>query len=163
AVGLGHFLGGGAFTYSVGPAVSLPIFEGGRLRAQYRGATADLDGAVEAYNGVVLDAVRQTADAMTQVTSLESQRTDQQAALDSATRSFALAQTRYRTGLSDQIVMLNAESTLLTAREQMATLIANSTIQRVTLLLSVGGGFAPPQDSETKSAAIPSKTDIAKD
>jgi len=123
---------------------------------------------VESYNGVVLDAVRQTADAMTQVASLESQRTDQQAAVDSATRSFALAQTRYRTGLSDQIVMLNAESTLLTAREQMAALIANSTIQRVTLLLSVGGGFTLPPSSGngTKSAAIaPSstKTELAKD
>jgi outer membrane protein TolC len=112
--------------------------------------------------------VHQTADAMTQVASLESQRTDQQEALDSATRSFALAQTRYRTGLSDQIVMLNAESTLLTAREQMAALIANSTIQRVTLLLSVGGGFTLPPSSGngTKSAAIaPSstKTELAKD
>jgi outer membrane protein TolC len=61
--------------------------------------------------------------------------------------------------------MLNAESTLLTAREQMAALIANSTIQRVTLLLSVGGGFMPPPESgDTKSAARSStKTELAKD
>jgi outer membrane protein TolC len=63
--------------------------------------------------------------------------------------------------------MLTAESTLLTAREQMATLVANSTIQRVTLLLSVGGGFTPPNDSGgTESAAIApvsTKIDIAKD
>jgi NodT family efflux transporter outer membrane factor (OMF) lipoprotein len=167
SIGLGRLLDSSSFTYGAGPAIHLPIFDAGRIRANYAGATADLDGAVEAYNGVVLDAVRQTADAMTQVKSLESQRTDQQEALDSATRSFALAQTRYRTGLSDQIVMLNAESTLLTAREQMATLVANSTIQRVTLLLSVGGGFNPAPDSgNTKAAtAIPTstKTDIAKD
>lgn len=166
AIGLSRLLDGSSFTYGVGPAIHLPIFDAGKIRANYAGATADLDGAVEAYNGVVLDAVRQTADAMTQVSSLESQRADQQAALDSAARSFALAQTRYRTGLSDQIVMLDAESTLLTAREQMAALIANSTIQRVTLLLSVGGGFTPPaDDTGTKAAAAsPStKTDIAKD
>jgi NodT family efflux transporter outer membrane factor (OMF) lipoprotein len=167
AVGLTRLFSSSSFTYGAGPAIHLPIFDAGRIRANYAGATADLDGAVEAYNGVVLDAVRQTEDAMTQVASLESQRADQQAALDSATRSFALAQTRYRTGLSDQIVMLNAESTLLTAREQMATVIANSTIQRVTLLLSVGGGFTPPPDNgDTKAAAaIPSSTkiDIAKD
>jgi len=168
SIGLANLLTGGSFTYGAGPAIHLPIFDAGKIRANYAGATADLDGAVESYNGVVLDAVRQTADAMTEVTSLESQRTDQQEAVDSATRSFALAQTRYRTGLSDQIVMLNAESTLLTAREQMAALIANSTIQRVTLLLSVGGGFTlPPDDSDgTKSATIaPSstKTELAKD
>jgi NodT family efflux transporter outer membrane factor (OMF) lipoprotein len=167
SIGLANLLTGASFTYGVGPAIHLPIFDAGKIRANYAGATADLDGAVEAYNGVVLDAVRQTADAMTQVASLESQRTDQQEAVDSATRSFALAQTRYRTGLSDQIVMLNAESTLLTAREQMAALIANATIQRVTLLLSVGGGFTlPPDSGDTKSAAIaPSstKTELAKD
>jgi NodT family efflux transporter outer membrane factor (OMF) lipoprotein len=165
SIGLANLFTGGSFTYGVGPAIHLPIFDAGKIRANYAGATADLDGAVESYNGVVLDAARQTADAMTQVASLESQRTDQQAAVDSATRSFALAQTRYRTGLSDQIVMLNAESTLLTAREQMAALIANSTIQRVTLLLSVGGGFTlPPDDGDTKSAARSStQTELAKD
>lgn len=166
AIGLSTLFSGGSFTYGAGPAIHLPIFDAGKIRADYAGATADLDNAVEAYNGTVLDAVRQTADAMTQVASLESQRGDQQAALDSATRSFALAQTRYRTGLSDQIVMLNAESTLLTAREQMAALIANSTIQRVTLLLSIGGGFTPRgDDGVTKAAAATrasAKTDIAK-
>ena len=126
---------------ALGPAIHLPIFDAGKIRAHYAGATAELDAAVADYNGAVLAAVRQTADAMTQVASLASQRGDQQDALDSATRAFSLAETRYRTGLSDQILMLTAESTLLTAREQMAALIASSTIQRVTLLLSVGGGF----------------------
>jgi len=167
AIGLSNLLTGGSFTYGAGPAIHLPIFDAGKIRANYAGATADLDAAVEAYNGAVLDAVRQTADAMTQVASLESQRGDQQAALDSATRAFALAETRYRTGLSDQIVMLNAESTLLTAREQLATVVASSTIQRVTLLLSVGGGFNPAEQDpdQTKSAAadISPNTDIAKD
>ncbi len=165
AVGLSSLLTSNSFTYGAGPAIHLPIFDAGKIRANYAGATADLDAAVDAYNGAVLDAVRQTADAMTQVASLQSQRGDQQAALDSATRSFALAQTRYKTGLSDQILMLNAESTLLTAREQMAALIANSTIQRVTLLLSVGGGFNPPVESndDPKSATAGVPTKIAKD
>jgi len=126
--------------------------------ANCRVDTAELDAAIADYNGTVLAAVRQTADAMTQVQSLESQRADQQDALDSATRALALAETRYKSGLSDQIPMLNAENTLLTAREQMAGLIANSTIQRVTLLLSVGGGFNPQtQDAD------PSQINIAKD
>lgn len=164
AIGLSRLLDAGSFTYGAGPAVHLPVFDAGRIRAQYAGATADLDAAVEAYNGAVLDAVRQTSDALTEVRSLESQRADQQAALDSATRSFALAQTRYRTGLSDQILMLNAESTLLTAREQMAALVANSTIQRVTLLLSVGGGFnAAEQASEPEASAATIHTASAKD
>lgn len=156
AIGLSNLLTGDSFTYGAGPAIHLPIFDAGKIRARYAGATAELDAAIADYNGTVLAAVRQTADAMTQVQSLESQRTDQQDALDSATRALALAESRYKSGLSDQIPMLNAESTLLTSRQQMAALIANSTIQRVTLLLSVGGGFNP---SDTDSSPM----NIAKD
>jgi NodT family efflux transporter outer membrane factor (OMF) lipoprotein len=160
AIGLSNLLTGDSFTYGAGPAIHLPIFDAGKIRARYAGATAELDAAVADYNGTVLSAVRQTADAMTQVQSLENQRADQQEALDSATRALALAESRYKSGLSDQIPMLNAESTLLTAREQMAGLVANSTIQRVTLLLSVGGGFNP-QDAD--AALTNSLTNIAKD
>ncbi|MGH6827496.1 MAG: efflux transporter outer membrane subunit, partial [Rhizomicrobium sp.] len=143
AIGLSRLFSGGSFTYGAGPALHLPIFDAGQIRARYAGATADLDSAIAAYNGVVLNAVKQTSDALTEVRTLESERADQDAALTAAGRSFALAQTRYKTGLSDQILMLNAESTLLTARQEMAQLIANSAIERVTLLLSAGGGFKP--------------------
>jgi outer membrane protein TolC len=70
--------------------------------------------------------------------------------VDSATRAFKLAEERYTSGLSDQIPMLTAESTLLTAREQMAGLVAQNAIERITLLLSVGGGFNPPQQTLAK-------------
>jgi NodT family efflux transporter outer membrane factor (OMF) lipoprotein len=150
AIGLSNLLTGNAFTMGVGPAIHLPIFDAGKIRAQYAGATAALDGAVADYNGAVLNAVKQTADAMTEVKSLAGQRADQQAALDSATRSFHLAEERYRDGLSDQILMLNAEATLLTARQQMAGMVADSATQRVTLLLSVGGGFNPTNQAMAK-------------
>ncbi|HWY61584.1 MAG TPA: efflux transporter outer membrane subunit [Rhizomicrobium sp.] len=141
AVGLSNLLSGNAFTMGVGPALHLPIFDAGKIRAQYAGATAGLDIAVADYNGAVVSAIKQTADAMTEVASLTARRADQQAALDSATRSFALAEERYKDGLSDQIPMLNAEATLLSARQQMAALVAETATERVTLLLSVGGGF----------------------
>jgi NodT family efflux transporter outer membrane factor (OMF) lipoprotein len=152
AIGLSNLLTGDSFTYGAGPAIHLPIFDAGKIRARYAGATAELDAAVSDYNATVLSAIRQTADAMTEVSSLESQRADQQDAVDSARRALALAESRYRSGLSDQIPMLNAENTLLTARQQMAALVANSTIQRVTLLLSVGGGFNLDTDGPLKAA-----------
>ena len=151
AIGLSNLLSADAFTMGVGPAIHLPIFDAGKIRADYAGATAELDVAVADYNGAVLTAIKQTADAMTQVTSLAGQRGDQQGALDSATRAFKLAEERYRLGLSGQIQMLTAEATLLTAREQMATLTAQSATQRITLLLSVGGGFNPAS-TQTASA-----------
>jgi outer membrane protein TolC len=150
AVGLSNLLSADAFTMGVGPALHLPIFDAGKIRAQYAGATAGLDGAVADYNGAVLNAVKQAADALTEVQNLSAGRADQQAALDSATRSFALAQERYKDGLSDQISVLTAESTLLSARQQMAALIAETVVQRVTLLLSVGGGFNPDSTALAK-------------
>ncbi|MDB5735272.1 MAG: transporter [Alphaproteobacteria bacterium] len=147
AIGLSSLLSADALTMGVGPALHLPIFDAGRLRAQYARATADLDSAVADYNGAVVTAVRQTADALTQVASLSDQRLEQQKALDSASRALKLAEERYRLGLSGQIPMLTAESTLLTARQQMAALMAEAMAQRVTLLLSLGGGFDPEKAS----------------
>jgi NodT family efflux transporter outer membrane factor (OMF) lipoprotein len=141
SVGLDNIFSGSALVAGVGPALHLPVFDAGRIRAQYSQATADLDAAVADYNGTVVGAVRQTADALTQVASLADQRQQQQLALDSASRAFDLARERYRLGLSGQIPMLTAEATLLSARQQMAALLAQAAAQRVTLLLAVGGGF----------------------
>jgi NodT family efflux transporter outer membrane factor (OMF) lipoprotein len=143
SIGLDKIFSGEALVAGVGPAIHLPVFDAGRIRAQYAHATADLDAAVADYNGTVVSAVRQTSDALTQVASLADQRQQQQLALDSASRAFDLAKERYRLGLSGQIPMLTAEATLLSARQQMAALVAQATVQRVTLLLSVGGGFEP--------------------
>jgi len=143
ALGLSSLFTSNGLVMGAGPAIHLPIFDAGKIRAQYALATADLDAAVADYNGTVVGAIRQTADALTQVAALAEQHGQQQAALDSADRAFALAKERYRLGLSGQIPMLTAESTLLQARQQMAALMAQSAAQRVTLLLSVGGGFNP--------------------
>ncbi|MCP5411360.1 MAG: TolC family protein [Alphaproteobacteria bacterium] len=92
---------------------------------------------------------------MTDVQSLEHQRGQQQTALDSADRALKLAEERYRLGLSDQIPMLTAEATLLDARRQMAALVAQAAIGRVTLLLSVGGGFEPSDANSLQASATP--------
>ncbi len=154
SIGLSSLLTGNSFTYGAGPAIHLPLFDAGRLRAQYAGATAELDGAVASYNDTVLTAVRQTADALTQVRAIAEQRQQQALALASAERSFALAQSRYKSGLFTQIEVLNAESTVLGARQRMAALVAQYAVQRITLILCVGGGFQPdaPPPAQTASA-----------
>ena len=143
SIGLANIFSNQALVAGVGPAIHLPVFDAGRIRAQYAQATADLDAAVADYNGTVVSAVRQTSDALTNVASLADQRQQQQLALESAARAFDLAKERYRLGLSGQIPMLTAEATLLSARQQMAALVAQAVVQRVTLILAVGGGFEP--------------------
>jgi len=155
AVGLSHLIAGNALTLGAGPAIHLPIFDAGKIRARYAHATAELDLAVADYNSTVLSAIRQTADAMTDVNSLAHQRGQQQTALDSAGRALKLAEERYRLGLSDQIPMLTAEATLLEARRQMAALMAQSAVGRVSLFLLVGGDFMPPRNPSMQASAAP--------
>ena len=66
SIGFGNLLKSGSQQWGVGPALRLPIFEGGRLRANLRGKAADLDAAIESYNAAVLDAVRDVADQVAQ-------------------------------------------------------------------------------------------------
>jgi NodT family efflux transporter outer membrane factor (OMF) lipoprotein len=143
AIGLSNLLTGDSFTMGIGPAIHLPIFDAGKLKADYARATADLDQSVADYNDAVLNAVRQTADAMTQVKSLAAQRQQQQDAVTSAQRAFQIAEDRYRSGLDTQLPMLTAEATLLQARQALAGVTAQGAQQRITLLLTVGGGFEP--------------------
>jgi NodT family efflux transporter outer membrane factor (OMF) lipoprotein len=142
AIGLSNLLSGDSFTTGIGPAIHLPLFDAGKLKARYAGATAALDEAVADYNGAVVNAVRQAADAMTEVKSLAAQRQQRMAAVKSAARAFSLAQDRYRNGLSTQLPVLAAESTLLSARQALAAVVAQGAVQRVTLLLTLGGGFS---------------------
>ncbi len=113
AIGLGTLFSGSSLAYGAGPAVHLPIFDAGKIRAEYAGATAALDEAVADYNQTVIGAVHQTADALTQVRALESERGDEEHALAAAETSYRLAETRYRSGLSDLLVLLQTEDTLL--------------------------------------------------
>jgi outer membrane protein TolC len=115
--------------------------DAGKLKAQYARSTADLDDSVAGYNGAVLNAIKQTADAMTQVKSLAAQRGQQDDAVREAQRAFKIAEDRYRSGLSTQIPMLTAESTLLQARQGQAGVTAAAAQQRITLLLTVGGTY----------------------
>jgi NodT family efflux transporter outer membrane factor (OMF) lipoprotein len=148
SLGLANLLTGNSFTMGLGPAIHLPIFDAGKIRAQWAGATAQVDVAVADYNGAVVNAIKQTADAMTQVKSLAAQAAQQQDAVDNAARAFAIAEDRYRSGLATQLPMLNAESTLLQARQALASVKATGATQRITLLLTVGGGFEISPDAK---------------
>jgi len=143
AIGLSPLFTQNALAYGAGPAIHLPIFDAGKLRADYADATADLDGAVADYNSTVLAAVRQTSDALTQIRATQKERDDQQAAVDSAARSLKLAETRYRAGLSGQINVLIAQTLLLRAEQQLVQVETDAATQRVTLVLATGGDFDP--------------------
>jgi NodT family efflux transporter outer membrane factor (OMF) lipoprotein len=146
AIGLDRLVEAGSRQYGIGPAISLPLFDAGRLRANLHGRQAELDAAVLAYNNALLEAVRESADALATLQSLQVQRREQAAAQDSAEAAYRLAVQRYGAGLSSQLTVLSAEGPLLTQRRLAAELQARSLEAQVALLRALGGGWqgSPP-------------------
>jgi NodT family efflux transporter outer membrane factor (OMF) lipoprotein len=142
SLGLSDFLKAGSQTYGIGPALSLPIFDGGRLRANL-GAKADAaDIAVESYNATLLRALREVADEVSDLRSIEAQQHEQAAALAAAESAFQLATERYRAGLGNFLVVLTAESSVLAQRRGHAELKARHLLAEVALSRALGGGVS---------------------
>ena len=156
AFGLSNLVEWSARGYGAGPVISLPLFDGGRLRAQYRSSEAQLDQAISGYNDTVLRAVQQTADQLTRIDALARERVEQQQTLEANEAAYKLAEERYRAGLASYLSVLNAETQVLTARQSMVDIVANQAVARVTLLLAIGGSFDPrtaaPANASSDSA-----------
>jgi outer membrane protein TolC len=152
AVGLDSLPKGDSQTFTLGPALHLPVFDAGRLRAEYGKSTADLDAAVASYNETVLRAVREAADQAARVESLERQLSEQRRALDSAEQGWRLASQRHEAGLSSFLTVLNAETQVLAARRQRVNLLADRTQARIALLVSLGGSFHETPPAATAAA-----------
>jgi NodT family efflux transporter outer membrane factor (OMF) lipoprotein len=143
AFGLNNLVQWNARGYGAGPLISLPLFDGGRLHAGYRGSEAELDAAIAGYNDTVVRAVQQTADQLTRLDALARERLDQQQTLDATEAAYRLAEERYRAGLASYLSVLNAETQVLAARQSMVDILTSQAVSRVTLLLAVGGSFDP--------------------
>lgn len=137
----------------VAPALSLPIFDGGALRANLAARDAEYDLAVADYNQKVLDALREVADQVNAMRSLDEQTHSQDEALRTADAAFDLAQQRYRAGIGSFLEVLSVEQQLLAARERMATLQSQQLLASVKLRRALGGGFAPAAASAATTTA----------
>src|SRR5271170_141328 len=127
---------------SVGPAISLPIFEGGRLRAQYRGAQADYDDAVATYDAALVQALQEVADAAASERALGVRLRESRAALEADEEAYKLTRMRYEGGLSNYQSVLLAEDAVLQARLIVADLETRAFTLDVQMVQALGGGYA---------------------
>ncbi|MYM32584.1 efflux transporter outer membrane subunit [Duganella sp. CY15W] len=139
SLGFGHFLESGSQMRGITPAISLPVFEGGRLRSQLDNQTAIYDGAVEQYNAAVIQAMSEVANAVVKIASVKQQDQLAQRALASAQRQQQLAERAYQSGLTDTLNVINAQLTLLNEQQQMAQ-VASKQLDNYALLMSALGG-----------------------
>lgn len=141
SIGLDRLLGTGSEQWGLGPALRLPLFDGGRLRANLRGKAADLDAAIESYNAAVIDAVREVTDQLASTQAIERQQREQGAAQTLAENAYDVALQRYQAGLSNYLTVLTTETVVLNQRRQAVDLGARALDTQVALIRALGGGY----------------------
>jgi NodT family efflux transporter outer membrane factor (OMF) lipoprotein len=151
------FLTRDASGYSFGPAISLPIFEGGRLRAQLGAASAQYDQAVDHYNGALVGALKDIADQVVRVHSLDTQLEASGRSVAAARKNYDLANEGYRRGLTDYLNVLVAQSQLLRAQDGEARVRAQRLASYATLTAALGGGIDDPSNGPHETALAPAQ------
>lgn len=130
-----------ARAWSVGALLSLPLFDGGRREAGVQSAQAQLDGALAAYRGQVLNALRDVEDQLSSLRLLSEQAEAQERAVSAATRATVLSDSRYRNGLVSQLELLDARRSELRNRRQALQVRASQYQATVGLVRALGGGW----------------------
>jgi outer membrane protein TolC len=146
SVGLGKLfdiISGGVFA-----TVSQLIFDGGRTRAQVRGAEAAAQGSLAAWRGTILSALEDVETSGVALKTARDRVTIQEEALDAANNAALLARSQYQAGLTDFQNLLTAENQLLSARNGLVAAEADRASAFVRLTQALGGGWSP--------AALPS-------
>lgn len=148
---LGSLLQGDSRVWSFGPSVHLPIFQGGRNRANLAAAQARYEQSVAVYRGTVLNAFREVEDALSDLNTLASQEVAANRAWLAARDTAALAAERYKKGLSSYLDVVDAERSALQAERLTTQLRGERTVSTILLAKALGGGW---QRSETSTVAL---------
>ncbi|TCV92796.1 NodT family efflux transporter outer membrane factor (OMF) lipoprotein [Luteibacter rhizovicinus] len=141
--------------YQVAPAVSLPIFDGGRLRANLAGKDADYDLAVAQYNKTLVGALNEVSDDLSGLASMTTQIDAQQRAQDAAQQAYDLSQQRYKAGVGSYLESLIVRQQLLQSEQRMAALRSQQVDLSVQLIQALGGGFRPEAGDQPVAAVAP--------
>jgi NodT family efflux transporter outer membrane factor (OMF) lipoprotein len=149
SIGFDRLLEAGSQQWGVGPAIRLPLFDGGRLRANLRGKTADLDAAIASYNGLVIEAIHDVADQLASTRAIARQQDEQAQSQAKVQATFDIARQRFDAGLATSLQVLSAETAVLAQQRQAIDLAARALDTQVQLIRALGGGF---QDGNPASA-----------
>lgn len=143
SLGLNMLTAGGSSIGSLGAAISLPIFDGGRLRGELKGADAAYAEAVASYDGAVVQALQEVADAAASQRALGGQLAHTDDAVEAAREAWRIQNNRYEGGLATYLDVLSAEDTLLATLRTQSDLRARAFALDVALVRALGGGYTP--------------------
>ncbi|MGF6369370.1 NodT family efflux transporter outer membrane factor (OMF) lipoprotein [Paraburkholderia sp. RAU6.4a] len=150
-----QFLKNPSHSWSVGPALTLPIFDGGRLRSQLGAASAGYDEAIERYNQSIVGALKDISDQVIRIRSLTTQADDADRSVAAARRNYELSREGYRRGLTDYLNVLVAQNQLLRAQEGVAKVQAERLGAHASLMTALGGGLDDPANGPRDNETLP--------
>ncbi|MCQ8242542.1 efflux transporter outer membrane subunit [Rhizosaccharibacter radicis] len=130
-----------AAAYNAGPSISLPIFQGGRLRGQLQLTKAQQEEAAISYQQTVLSAWHDVDNALTAYGAEQRRRDQLASSVDAARRALDLAREQYAHGLQTFLNVLDAQRTLLSAQQQLTTSTQTVSSNLVQLYAALGGGW----------------------
>jgi NodT family efflux transporter outer membrane factor (OMF) lipoprotein len=144
ALGIDMLEASGSDIGSIGPAITLPVFNGGKLRGQLRGAEAEYAEAVASYDRALVQALQEVADAAVSQRALGPQITQVAAAVQAAREAWRVQNNRYEGGLATYLEVLSAEDYLLSNLRAQSDLASRSLTLDVALNRALGGGYTYP-------------------
>lgn len=142
--------------FNIAPTISLPLFDGGRLRADLDARDADYDLAVAQYNKSLVRALGDVSDNIGQLRSIDGQIQARQRATDVIQQSFNTVTQRYGSGIGNYLDVLTIEQQLLQSQRQLADLNAERIDLSIQLMQALGGGF----EGQSPSEATPSTASL---
>ncbi|MFM0370511.1 efflux transporter outer membrane subunit [Paraburkholderia aspalathi] len=157
AFGWGKFFTAGSRQIQFGPAIHLPIFDGGALRSQLKGRYADFDYDVAGYNQTLVNALNDVSTQVASIHSIDRQQADAQRALEASTSAYQLSVVRYKAGLSPQLQVLSADQSRLAAEQTVTDLRMSRRNMQIALIKALGGGF----DATKVDLVVPTDARVA--
>ena len=141
ALGLGLLTSSGSGIGSIGPAISLPIFSGGRLQGELRGQHARHAEAVANYDNTVANALMEVANAAASQRALGERLAKAQESVDAGGEAHRHAAARYDGGLATYLEVLTAEDAYVQSLDARTNLRSASLALDIALQRALGGGY----------------------
>jgi NodT family efflux transporter outer membrane factor (OMF) lipoprotein len=140
-----NLLSGPSFFWSLGSAMTQTVFDAGLRKAAVEQYRATYDATVANYRQTVLAAFQEVEDSLSSLRILTQERGEQEAAVQSAQRTLAIATHRYELGIDSYLNVLVAQMTLLNNQQTEVNLRVQQMTSSVQLILALGGGWDSAQ------------------
>ena len=130
----------GAVGWSFGPSISVPIFDAGRLDANYDVAQIERKQTLAGYERSIQTAFREVSDVLATRATLGEQLEAQYRLQDNFEQTFQIADARFKAGISNYLDVLDAQRSLFSTQQGILDLELQKIISQVELYQVLGGG-----------------------